>query len=79
MVNGHKFAVHTDSPDGRTGKTCFGRLCTVPMLLVRPSGRGTVHSRPHKIFLQFQGLWTLLNKIRDGVALSPLSILHKTH
>ena len=47
--------------------------------LVRQSGRGTVHSRPHKIFLQFQGLWTLLSKITEGVALTPLSILHKTH
>ena len=47
--------------------------------LVRPSGRGTVHSRPHKIFWHFHDLWTLLNKIREGVALSPLSILHKTH
>jgi len=37
------------------------------VVLVRPSGRGTVHSRPPKIFLQFQGLWTLLNKIREGV------------
>ena len=46
-------------------------------LIVRPSGRGTVHSRPHKIFLHFLDLWTLLNKIREGVALSPLSILHK--
>ena len=32
-----------------------------------------------KYFLQFHDLWTLLNKIREGVALSPLSILHKTH
>ena len=48
-------------------------------VLVRPSGRGTVHSRPHKIFLHFHDLWTLLNKIRECVALSPLSILHKTH
>ena len=32
--------------------------------IVRPSGRGTVHSRPHKIFLHFHDLWTLLNKIR---------------
>ena len=31
-----------------------------------------------KYFLQFHDLWTLLNKIREGVALSPLSILHKT-
>ena len=46
-------------------------------VIVRPSG--TVHSRPHKIFLHFHDLWTLLNKIREGVALSPLSILHKTH
>ena len=30
-----------------------------------------------KYFLQFHDLWTLLNKIREGVALSPLSILHK--
>ena len=37
--------------------------------IVRPSGRGTVHSRPHKIFLHFHDLSTLLNKIREGVAL----------
>ena len=48
-------------------------------VIVRPSGRGTVHSRPHKIFLHFHDLSSLLNKIREGVALSPLSILHKTH
>jgi len=24
VVNGHKYAVHTDSPDGGTGKTCLG-------------------------------------------------------
>ena len=24
MVNGHKSAAHTDSPDGITGKTCLG-------------------------------------------------------
>ena len=48
-------------------------------VIVRPSGRGTVHSRPHKTFLHFHDLSTLLNKIREGVALSPLSILHKTH
>ena len=39
--------------------------------IVRPSGRGTVHSRPHKMFLHFHDLWTLLNKIREGVAQSP--------
>ena len=43
-------------------------------VIVRPSGKGTVHSRPHKIFLHFHQLWTLLNKIREGVALSPLRI-----
>ena len=32
-----------------------------------------------KYFLQFHDLQTLLNKIREGVTLSPLSILHKTH
>jgi len=42
--------------------------------IAQQSGRGTVHSRPHKIFLHFHDLWTLLNKIREGVALSPLSI-----
>jgi len=47
--------------------------------LVRRSGRGTVHWRPHKIFLHFHQLWTLLNKIREGVALSPLRIFYKTH
>ena len=49
------------------------------VLVVRPSGRGTVHSRPHKIFLHFHDLWILLNKIREGVVLSFLNILHKTH
>ena len=53
--------------------------CVSTMLLVRPSVRGTVHSRPHKIFLHFHDLSTILNKIREGVALSPLSILHKSH
>jgi len=24
VVNGHKSGAHTDSPDGGTGKTCFG-------------------------------------------------------
>jgi len=24
VVNGHKSAAHTDSPDGGTGKTCIG-------------------------------------------------------
>jgi len=24
VVNGHKYAAHTDSPDGSTGKTCPG-------------------------------------------------------
>ena len=24
MVNGHESAIHTDSPDGGTGKTCLG-------------------------------------------------------
>jgi len=24
VVNGHKYAAHTDSPDGVTGKTCLG-------------------------------------------------------
>ena len=52
---------------------------TDKLRIVRPSDRGTVHSRPHKIFLHFHDLLTLLNKIREGVALSPLSILHKTH
>ena len=56
----------------------FLRLISAVAELVRPSGRGTVHSRPHKIFLHFHDLWALLNKIREGVALSPLSILHKT-
>jgi len=47
--------------------------------IVRQSGRGTVHWRPHKIFLHFHHLWTLLSKIREGVALSPLSIFYETH
>ena len=59
---------------GLAGYVLFGMY-----VLVRPSGRGTVHSRPHKIFLHFHDLWTLLNKIREGVAPSPLSVLHKTH
>jgi len=37
---------------------------TGPDVIVRPSGRGAVHSRPHKIFLHFHDLLTLLNKIR---------------
>ena len=57
----------------------FSATAALGLALVRPSGRGTVHSRPHKIFLHFHDLWTLLNKIRAGVALSPLSVLHKTH
>ena len=47
--------------------------------VVRRSGRGTVHWRPHKIFLHFHQLWTLLSKIREGVALSLLRIFYKTH
>jgi len=49
-------------------------------LIVRPSNpdfEWCVHWHPHEIFLQFHDLWTLLNKIREGVALSSLSILHK--
>ena len=61
----------------RTGKN--GYAAADYDSIVRPSGRGTVHSRPHKLFLHFHDLSTLLNKIREGVALSPLSILHKTH
>ena len=36
MVNGHKSAAHTDSPDGGTGETCLGRgvQCTVSVLVV---------------------------------------------
>jgi len=37
VVNGHKSAAHTDSPDGSTCNTCLGALaevCTVPVLLV---------------------------------------------
>jgi len=36
MVNGHKYAAHTDSPDGATGKTCRGggMQCTVSVFLV---------------------------------------------
>ena len=51
------------------------------IIIIRPSGRGrpTVHSRPHKIFLHFHDIWTLLNKVREDVALSPLRILHKIH
>jgi len=65
--------------DGRPAEHRWRPLFNAAKLVVRPSGRGTVHSRPHKIFLQFQGLWTLIDKIREGVALTPLSILHKTH
>ena len=32
--NGYKAAGHTDSPDGRTAKTCLVEVCTVPVLLV---------------------------------------------
>ena len=49
-------------------------LFRLSLTIVRRSGRGTVHWRPHKIFLHFHQLWTLLNKIREGVALSPLRI-----
>ena len=34
VVNGHKSAAHTDSPDGGTGKTCLAEVCSVPVLLV---------------------------------------------
>ena len=60
-------------------RPCTGRQSLVFLTLVRLSGRGTMHSRPHKIFLYFHDFWALLNKISEGVALSPLSILHKTH
>jgi len=51
----------------------------IKCILVRRSGRGTVHYRPFKIFLHYHQLWTLLSKIREGVALSPLRIFYKTH
>jgi len=34
VVIGHKSAAHADSVDGSTGKTCFGEVCTVPVLIV---------------------------------------------
>ena len=34
MVNEHKPAAHTDSPDGGTGKTCLGGVMPVPLFLV---------------------------------------------
>jgi len=34
VVNGHKSAAHTDSPDGGTGKTCLGGGMHCPSLLV---------------------------------------------
>ena len=34
MVNGHKSAAHTDSPDGGTGKMCLGGGMHVPVLVV---------------------------------------------
>jgi len=30
----YRHAAHTDLPDGGTGKTCLGGVCTVPELLV---------------------------------------------
>jgi len=30
VVNGHKSAAHTDSPDGDTGKTCLGEGMRCP-------------------------------------------------
>jgi len=32
VVNGHKSAAYTDSPDSGTGKTCLAEVCTVPVL-----------------------------------------------
>jgi len=53
-------------------------LCYSPA--VKPPILGDVCIRVRiKYFLQFHDLWTLLNKIREGVTLTPLSILHKTH
>ena len=34
VVNGHKSAAHTDSPDGGTGKTCIAEVFTDPLVLV---------------------------------------------
>ena len=34
MVNEHKPAAHTDSPDGGIGKTCLGGDMSVPVYLV---------------------------------------------
>ena len=30
VINGHKSAAHTDSPDGAIGKTCLGRGIPCP-------------------------------------------------
>ena len=56
----------------RQDNTRLCRRCELGLTIVRRSGRGTVHWRPHKIFLHFHQLWTLLSKIRESVALSPL-------
>jgi len=45
VVNGHKSAAHTDSPDGGTGKTGFGR----GMHCSKASSFHTVHSRATSI------------------------------
>jgi len=34
VINGHKSAAHTDSPDGGTGKTCLGGGMPCPSVLV---------------------------------------------
>jgi len=36
VVNGHKSDVHTDSPDGGTGKTCCGMHCPSASSYGRP-------------------------------------------
>jgi len=34
VVNGHKSAAHTDSPDGGTTRRALAEVCNVPVLLV---------------------------------------------
>jgi len=50
--------------------------CTIVSPDVKPPILGDACIR---VRIKYFYSWTLLNKIREGVALSPLSILHKTH
>ena len=50
-----------------------------PDTLVQALEGGTVFYRVHNIFLLFLDIWTLLNKISKGVALTCLGNFHKSH